>query len=121
MQTSKRRKGDLNYVIKKDSEWLVREEQKIYDARDEGKLARKRKRFRLIDVFAGAGGMTTGFSKAFGHAFNSVWANDFNADCVRTYQRNFGDYCVSGDIVDVLNDPATEIPSADVVIGGPPC
>ena len=90
-------------------------------ARGEGILARKRKRFRLIDVFAGAGGMTLGFSKMFGHAFDSVWANDFNADCVRTYRRNFGDHCVSGDIVDILNDPATEIPPADVVIGGPPC
>jgi DNA (cytosine-5)-methyltransferase 1 len=100
---------------------LVREEQKIYDARSEGILARKRKRFRLIDVFAGAGGMTLGFSKMFGYPFDSVWANDFNADCVRTYRRNFGDHCVSGDIVDILNDPATEIPPADVVIGGPPC
>ena len=109
------------YEIKKDSGRLVREEQKIYDARGEGILVRKRKRFRLIDVFAGAGGMTLGFSKMFGHAFDSVWANDFNADCVRTYRTNFGDHCVSGDIVDILNDPATEIPAADVVIGGPPC
>jgi DNA (cytosine-5)-methyltransferase 1 len=75
----------------------------------------------LIDVFAGAGGMTLGFSKMFGHAFDSVWANDFNADCVRTYRKNFGDHCVSGDIVDILSDPATVIPPADVVIGGPPC
>jgi DNA (cytosine-5)-methyltransferase 1 len=111
----------LNYEIKKTPGWLIREEQKIYDARGEGILVRKRKRFRLIDVFAGAGGMSLGFSKMFGHAFDSVWANDFNADCVRTYRRNFGDHCVSGDIVDILNDPATEIPPADVVIGGPPC
>ena len=113
--------GNLTYSTNNDSEWLLREEQKIYDARCEGILARKRKRFRLIDVFAGAGGMTLGFSKMFGHAFDSVWANDFDPDCVRTYQSNFGDHCVSGDIVDILNDPATEIPPADVVIGGPPC
>lgn len=111
----------LEYEIKKDSEWLVREELNIYKARDEGILGRKRKRFHLIDVFAGAGGMTLGFSKMFGHAFDPVWANDFNDDCVRTYRRNFGDHCVAGDIVDILNDPATEIPPADVVIGGPPC
>ena len=90
-------------------------------ARGEGILARKCKRFRLIDVFAGAGGTTLGFSKMFGHPFDSVWANDFNADCVRTYRKNFGDHCVSGDIVDILNDSTTEIPPADVVIGGPPC
>ena len=109
------------YEIYKDSGWLVREEQKIYNTRCEGIFARKRKRFRLIDVFAGAGGMTLGFSKMFGHAFDPVWANDFNTNCVRTYRRNFGDHCVSGDIVDILNDPTTQIPLADVVIGGPPC
>ena len=112
---------NLNYKINKDLNWIAREEQKVYNAREDGVLARKRKRFRLIDVFAGAGGMTLGFSKMLGHAFDSVWANDFNAHCVRTYRRNFGDHCVSGDIVDILNDPKTQIPPADVVIGGPPC
>ena len=109
------------YEIKKDPKWLVREERKIYEARGDGKLARKRKRFRVVDVFAGAGGMTLGFSKMFGHAFDSVWANDFNQFAVNTYNANFGEHCVCGDIVDILNDPATEIPAADVVIGGPPC
>ena len=111
----------LEYEIKKERTWLVREEERVYEARDKGFLSRKRKRFRLIDVFAGAGGLTLGFSKMFGHAFDSVWANDFDDACVRTYRKNFGDHCVSGDIVDILNDPATQIPRADVVIGGPPC
>ena len=112
---------NLNYKINKDLNWIAREEQKVYNAREDGVLARKRKRFRLIDVFAGAGGMTLGFSKMLGHAFDSVWANDFNAHCVKTYRRNFGGHCVSGDIVDILNDPKMQIPPADVVIGGPPC
>jgi len=109
------------YIIEKDPKWLIREERRVYEARADGKLARKRKRFRLIDVFAGAGGMTLGFSKSFGHAFDSVWANDFNDYCVKTYKANFGDHCLSGDIVDILDDPAVKIPKADVVIGGPPC
>jgi DNA (cytosine-5)-methyltransferase 1 len=124
MRTDRVRKDgrrNLTYEIQKDPGWLVREEEKVYGARGDGVFVRKRKRFRLIDVFAGAGGMTLGFSKMYGHAFDSVWANDFNADCVRTYRRNFGGHCVSGDIVDILNDPTTEIPAADVVIGGPPC
>jgi DNA (cytosine-5)-methyltransferase 1 len=106
---------------KMDHEWLVREEQRLYESRTEGLLARKRKRFRLIDAFAGAGGMTLGFSKRFGHAFDSVWANDFNNYCIDTYNANFGEHCLSGDIVDILTDPSIEIPEADVVIGGPPC
>ncbi|MFZ1731231.1 MAG: DNA cytosine methyltransferase [Bacteroidota bacterium] len=102
-------------------DWIAKEERKVYHARETGQLARKRKRYRLIDVFAGAGGMSLGFSKMMGHSFESVWANDFDDDCVRTYNENFGDHCVGGDIVDILNDPATVIPQADVVIGGPPC
>ncbi len=76
-------------------------------------------RFRLIDLFAGAGGMTLGFSQTT--HFESVWASDFNDYAVQTYNANFGPHCVGGDIVDRLNDPQTVIPSADVVIGGPPC
>ncbi len=65
--------------------------------------------------------MTLGFSEAFGHAFDLVWANDFDEACARTYSKNFGNHCVCGDIVDILSDPTTQIPAADVVIGGPPC
>ncbi|MDP2600032.1 MAG: DNA cytosine methyltransferase [Deltaproteobacteria bacterium] len=104
-----------------NNQWLVREEERVYKSRTEGKLARKCKRIRLIDAFAGAGGMTLGFSKSFGHAFDSVWANDFNDYCVKTYSANFGEHCLSGDIVDILNDSSVLIPQADVVIGGPPC
>ena len=104
-----------------NNQWLVREEERVYKSRTEGKLARKRKRIRLIDAFAGAGGMTLGFSKSFGHAFDSVWANDFNEYCVKTYSANFGEHCLPGDIVDILNDSSVLIPQADVVIGGPPC
>lgn len=103
------------------NDWLVQEEQRVYESRINGELSYQAKPYRLIDVFSGAGGMSLGFSKRFGHAFESVWANDFNAFCVRTYNKNFGEHCVPGDIVDILNDPATHIPAADVVIGGPPC
>lgn len=102
-------------------DWLVAEEQATYDARISGKIAERQPPFRLIDVFAGAGGMTLGFSRAFGHRFQSVWANDFNDYCVQTYNENFGPHCLAGDIIDILADPRIEIPKADVVIGGPPC
>lgn len=75
---------------------------------------------KLIDLFCGAGGLSLGFSPKFGHNFEPVWANDYNKAAAETYTTNFG-HCVPGDIVDLLNDPNTEIPQADVVIGGPPC
>lgn len=104
-----------------NSKWLLREEQRVYEWRADGRLERKRKHFRLIDAFAGAGGMSLGFSKRFGHSFDSVWASDFNRYCVETYNANFGDHCLPGDIVDLLDDPVVKIPEADVVIGGLPC
>ena len=73
--------------------------------------------YRLIDLFCGAGGMSLGFSSAF----ESVWANDFNPYAVDTYNANFGNHCVQGDISELLRDTSVEIPKADVVIGGPPC
>lgn len=77
---------------------------------------------RLIDLFCGAGGMTLGFTgEEFGNPFVPVWANDFDADAAATYNANFGEHCVVGDIVSLLDDSGTEIPKADVVIGGPPC
>lgn len=77
--------------------------------------------FRLIDLFAGAGGFTLGFVGHFGSRIVPVWANDFNDYAAASYNANFGAHCVTGDIVDLLEDPKTQLPSAEVVIGGPPC
>lgn len=78
-------------------------------------------KYKLIDLFCGAGGLSLGFSDLFGHNFQSIWANDFNQYAADTYNANFGNHCITGDIVDILNNPKIAIPSADIVIGGPPC
>jgi len=111
----------MSYKIKSAEKLLLKEDQAVYKARSKDSLPKPRTVFKLIDLFCGAGGMTLGFTKQFGHHFKSVWANDFNKYCVDTYNANFGDHCISGDIVDILRDPKTTIPKADVVIGGPPC
>lgn len=100
---------------------MLRQDREVYVTRAARRSEDHKKTYRLIDLFAGAGGMTLGFSEKFGHPFKSVWANDFNDFCVDTYKANFGPHCTSGDIVDLLRDPLIEIPEADVVIGGPPC
>lgn len=109
------------YHITPQTNVILRDDEATYEARCNGRLARKRKKYRLIDAFAGAGGMTLGFSKHFGHNFLPVWANDVNRDCVETYNANFGSHCLCGDIVEILQRRKTKIPEADVVIGGPPC
>ena len=102
-------------------QWLLREDQAIYQARMSGESAGSEATLRLIDVFAGAGGMSLGFSRHFGHPFQSVWANDNDPSCVETYNANFGAHCHLGDITDILDKDEVGIPIADVVIGGPPC
>lgn len=76
------------------------------------------KKYKVIDLFCGAGGLSLGFSTSFGHQFETVWANDFNKYAADTYNRNFGNHCIVGDIVELLADPCIEIPHADIVIGG---
>lgn len=73
--------------------------------------------FDMIDLFCGAGGLTLGFAKEF----RTVWANDFNKYAANTYNLNFGNHCVVGDINELLDNPDVHIPFADIVIGGPPC
>lgn len=70
----------------------------------------------MIDLFAGCGGMTAGFSR---QGFRSVLAVEWNLHAAATYAANFGaDHTMWGDIADLADD---DVPGADVVIGGPPC
>lgn len=69
----------------------------------------------IISLFSGAGGLDLGLVQA-GHEI--VWANDFDADCVATYEKNIGEHIVLGPIENISTD---DIPNADVVVGGFPC
>src|SRR5438477_8229050 len=73
------------------------------------------RRIRLIDLFAGIGGMTCGFVKA-SSAFEPIFAVEIEPDAAEIYRANFGNHIHVGDIADV-----DVFPKADVVIGGPPC
>jgi len=77
------------------------------------------RKLKVIDLFAGAGGFTLGFVQT--GKFEPVFANDFNAYAAKTYNANFGDHCVHGDINDLLENPSIRLPRVDIVIGGPPC
>lgn len=107
---------------KTDTAFFLHEDEHSYRMRCSGALLKENpKRYRLIDLFSGAGGMSLGFSEVFGQPFQSVWANDCNQFCVDTYNENFGQHCIGGDLAEILNDDQIRIPQADVVIGGPPC
>ncbi len=111
-----------HYSKFKEKIYFIAEEESIYNARTEGEVLEYGKvRPKLIDLFAGAGGMSLGFTQLTGHIFQPVWANDFNEHAAKTYNANFQHRCVVGNIETILDDPHTKIPRADVVIGGPPC
>lgn len=69
----------------------------------------------VIDLFAGAGGMTTGFRRA---GFTPTFAVESDPDAADTYRANIGDHVVAEPIECIVSD---RIPDADVIIGGPPC
>lgn len=78
------------------------------------------KTFKLIDLFSGAGGLSTGFIKPqFCGRYESVLALDNDKAAAATYNANFGEHCLAVNIEDWLR--SNVVPKADVVIGGPPC
>lgn len=74
-------------------------------------------RLRVIDLFAGCGGLTQGFMETGLYA--PVAAVEKDPFAAATYAANFGaEHVHCGDIAEwVLGD----LPEADVVVGGPPC
>lgn len=70
----------------------------------------------LIDLFAGCGGLTEGFSQ---EGYQSVYAVEWDKAAAATYSQNFGkDHVVSDDILEIPDDA---FPQSDLVVGGPPC
>jgi DNA (cytosine-5)-methyltransferase 1 len=85
---------------------------------------------RLLDLFSGCGGLTTGFARA---GFSSVGGVEFDPFAAASYARNFhtgineGHFAKARDIreldlTELLGVSEAEIAdTVDVVIGGPPC
>lgn len=70
----------------------------------------------MIDLFAGAGGMTVGFAA---EGFEPILAVEWDRHAAATYAANWGEgHVVAGDIAEVKE---SQIPTVDLVIGGPPC
>ncbi|GAB4105908.1 DNA cytosine methyltransferase [Micromonospora taraxaci] len=74
-------------------------------------------KLRVVDLFAGCGGLTSGFHST--DRYRTVGAVEFDLAAAATYAANFGEENVyRGDIADWVKG---DLPDADVVIGGPPC
>ncbi|MET9023070.1 DNA cytosine methyltransferase [Actinopolymorpha sp. NPDC004070] len=70
----------------------------------------------MIDLFAGCGGLTQGFTAT--GLFRPVAAVELDVHAAATYAQNFGDHVHVGDIADWVQ---ASLPKAEVVVGGPPC
>jgi DNA (cytosine-5)-methyltransferase 1 len=72
--------------------------------------------FTFIDLFAGIGGMRTGFESAGGCC---VFTSEWNPYAQKTYAANFGgSEAIAGDI---REQDADDIPDHDVLVAGFPC
>jgi len=69
--------------------------------------------YKFIDLFCGAGGLSSGFIHA---GFNCSQALDHDKIAIETHNANFNEKASAVEISETLN-----LNEADIIIGGPPC
>ena len=70
---------------------------------------------KVLGLFAGVGGIETGFAQA---GFKPVFANEMNKQAAITYRANYTHPLLEGDINDIVS---AELPNHDILTGGFPC
>ena len=75
-------------------------------------------KIRVIDLFAGIGGIRLGFEKASKNGIDCVFTSEWDKFSNETYKANFGDEEIFGDITKVKVE---DIPDHDVLLAGFPC
>lgn len=73
---------------------------------------------KIIDLFAGIGGIRLGFEKASQNKIDCVFSSEWNKYSAQTYLANFNDFKVYGDITEIGEE---FIPDHDVLLAGFPC
>lgn len=75
-------------------------------------------RIKIIDLFAGIGGIRLGFEKASNFNIDCVFTSEWNKYSVQTYTSNFDDLVIHGDITQINE---SLIPEHDILLAGFPC
>ncbi len=81
------------------------------------------KQYNIMDLFAGVGGLSYGFSKL--PQFNIIAANEIEKDISIAYKLNHPDVnmlnCDINDLTEDILKQALNGKKVDIVVGGPPC
>lgn len=72
---------------------------------------------KIIDLFAGIGGIRLGFQRAF-EEIDCVFTSEIDKYAIKTYAENFGKENIYGDITKILEH---DIPNHDILLAGFPC
>lgn len=76
---------------------------------------------KIIDLFAGLGGIRIGFTQGFeklGYNVECVFSSEIKSYAIAAYKNYFGDGEIHGDITKIKSD---EIPNFDFLLAGFPC
>ncbi|MEL6459098.1 MAG: DNA cytosine methyltransferase [Cyanobacteria bacterium J06621_15] len=85
----------------------------------QSRIDKKSIKLKVIDIFAGCGGLSLGFQNA---GFNIVGAFDNWEPAIRVYQKNFNHPIHNYDLATLNNNYSIFNKfDCDIVIGGPPC
>jgi DNA (cytosine-5)-methyltransferase 1 len=75
-------------------------------------------KIKIIDLFAGIGGIRLGFEIASNNNIECVFTSEWNKYSVATYTANFNDLIIHGDITKINEE---FIPEHDILLAGFPC
>lgn len=82
-------------------------------------MKQKIQKYKLIDLFAGIGGIRLGFDQAFNNSIETVFVSEWDEFAQKTYKANFHDDLeIAGDITKI---DEKNIPDFDICLAGFPC
>ena len=82
-------------------------------------MRNRKRKFNVVDLFCGCGGLSLGFQKA---GFKIKAGVDSDSEAIDTFKENFPEAdAVLGDLGNPCNSLLKRINKADVFLGGPPC